>query len=323
MSNRSRPRVSVIIPAYNTAQYIGETLASVRAQTFTDYEVIVVNDGSPDTEALEQALSPYRAALTYLRQPNAGPSSARNLAIRAARGTYLALLDSDDVWEPDYLAVQVAALEADADIALRYANALIFGDTPDAGKKYMDVFPSAREVSFEALIEQRCSVTSSVTLRREAAVRAGLFDETLRTAEDFDLWLRIIHAGGRIAYDRRPLWRYRKRDGSLTTDPAVNWGNYLRVLEKVGRTLSLSPAERAAVERRRAYVGAMLQLYQGKRHFFAGDYAAAIGALTAANAQLKSRKVALAVLLLRRAPQLLGQIYQARDRFVYRMSTRF
>lgn len=323
MSNHSRPRVSVIIPAYNTAQYIGETLASVRAQTFTDYEVIIVNDGSPDTEALEQALAPYHAALTYLRQPNGGPSRARNLAIKAARGTYLALLDSDDLWEPDYLAVQVAALDADANLALRYANALIFGDTPDAGKQYMTVFPSASEVSFEALIEQRCSVASSVTLRREVAVRAGLFDETLRTAEDFDLWLRIIHAGGRIAYDRRLLWRYRKRDGSLTTNPTANWGNYLRVLEKVERTLPLSPTERAVVERRRAYVSAMLQLYQGKRHFFAGDYAAAVNALTAANVQLKSRKVALAVRLLRHAPQLLGQIYQARDRFVYRMNTKF
>src|ERR671939_2007579 len=97
------PAVSVIIPAYNAAAHIGAALDSVFAQTFTDYEVIVVNDGSPDTPELERALDAYAGRLLYVRQENRGPSGARNAGIRRARGEYVALLDSDDLWLPAYL----------------------------------------------------------------------------------------------------------------------------------------------------------------------------------------------------------------------------
>ena len=105
-------QVSVIIPAYNTAAYITETLDSVFAQTFKDFEVIVVNDGSPDTEDLERVLQPYRARIVYVKQENRGVSGARNAGILRARGEFLAFLDSDDVWLPDYLAEQMKFLEA-------------------------------------------------------------------------------------------------------------------------------------------------------------------------------------------------------------------
>src|SRR5947209_18801381 len=101
------PAVSVIIPAYNAAQYIGEALDSVFAQTFTDYEVIVVNDDSPDTAELERALAPYRERVVYIKQENRGPGGARNTAILKARGECVALLDSDDVWLPTFLAEQM------------------------------------------------------------------------------------------------------------------------------------------------------------------------------------------------------------------------
>src|ERR687891_1946060 len=93
---RGDPDVSVIIPAYNTGPYIADAVASVLAQTYTSHEVIVVNDGSPDTELLERELAPFRHRIIYLVQENAGLSSARNAGIRIARGRYIALLDSDD-----------------------------------------------------------------------------------------------------------------------------------------------------------------------------------------------------------------------------------
>src|SRR4051794_32388065 len=106
------PTVSIIISAYNTAPFIGNTLASVVAQTYTDYEVIVVNDASPDTPDTERALAPYRDRLSYIvLERNRGLSGARNAGIRVARGQYIALLDSDDEWEPTYLAEQVAGTE--------------------------------------------------------------------------------------------------------------------------------------------------------------------------------------------------------------------
>ena len=317
------PKVSVIIPSYNTAQYIGETLDSVCVQTFNDYEVIVINDGSPDTAQLERALRPYRDVITYLKKPNGGLSSARNFGIRASRGRYVALLDSDDVWEPDYLETQVAALDADPAIAVSYANALIFGDSADAGRDYMSVFPSEGEVTLQSLVNLECNVLVSALVRREMFDRVGLFDESLRTNEDFDRWLRIAHAGGRFVYHRRPLWRYRKRAGALSNDPVVMSGGALHVLEKARRELELTPADAAAIDRCCNRLRAMLQLHQGKRAFFAGDFAAARTALAAANAQLKSRKLALAVQAMRLSPRLLLRAYKARDRFVFGMNTKF
>ena len=320
---KSSPKVSVIIPSYNTAPYIGETLASICAQEFTDYEVIVINDGSPDTEQLERVLTVDRDWIIYLKQANGGLSSARNAGIRAARGQYIALLDSDDLWEPDYLTVQVAALDADPSVAVSYANAMIFGDSLDAGKDYMSIFPSKGEVTFQRLVEMECNVLVSAIVRRDWLARAGPFDEALRTNEDFDMWLRIVQAGGRFVYQRRPLWHYRKRGGALSADPVAMWSGYLRVLEKARREMDLLPADRAVIDRRCDYVRAMLRLHDGKRAFFAGEFAAADDALTDANALLRSRKLALAVRAMRLAPRLLLHAYKARDRFVFGMNTKF
>ena len=92
----SGPLVSVVIPAYNAAHYIAATLTSVLKQTFSDFEVIVVNDGSPDPTALERALQPYVSRICYIKQANGGPSAARNVGILQARGKYIAFLDSDE-----------------------------------------------------------------------------------------------------------------------------------------------------------------------------------------------------------------------------------
>src|SRR5579863_3220302 len=100
--NSSSVSVSVVIPAYNSAEYIAEALDSVVAQTFVDYEIIVVNDGSSDTGKLEKVLVPYLRLIRYIKQENNGPSAARNVAIRAACGKYVALLDSDDRWLPTH-----------------------------------------------------------------------------------------------------------------------------------------------------------------------------------------------------------------------------
>ena len=128
--------------AYNVAPYIGAAVSSVLAQTYTDFELIVVNDGSPDTPALEAALAPYLDRIIYLTQENRGLSGARNTALRAARGAFVALLDSDDLWEPNYLAVQLAALESNPTLDVIYPNAIWFGDTILAGRRYMDEHPS-------------------------------------------------------------------------------------------------------------------------------------------------------------------------------------
>lgn len=317
------PEVSVIIPTYDTTEYIGQALDSVLAQTFKDYEIIVINDGSPDTDELERVLEPYREDIVYLKQENRGVSAARNAGIRVARGSLIAQLDPDDLWEPDFLTFQVAAMRSDPTVDVLYPNALIFGDAPDAGREFMDVCPSEGEVTFESLVTRRCTVMAYTLARRETIIDAGLYDESLRCSEDFDLWLRIVKMGGRIAYHRRVLVRYRRRRGSHTSNPVWLYGHVLKVLDKADQTLSLTDSERETLERERRHYRAMLRLYEGKKAFFEGDAQAAIDGLAEANAFFKSRKTALVVWLLRFAPRSLMKAYSLRDRFVMKTSTRF
>ena len=150
--------MSVVIPAYRAAQSIPATLDSVLAQTFSDYEIIVVNDGSPDTVQLERVLEPYRARIAYYRQENQGPAGARNTGIQLARGKYIAPLDCDDLWEPGHLAAQLAVLEGDPSIDMVYADARIFGDGQGRGRTVMELCPSEGEVTFESLVMRQCTV---------------------------------------------------------------------------------------------------------------------------------------------------------------------
>ena len=322
LAKKAAPAVSVIMPAYACTEYIGDALKSVFAQTFDDYEIIVVNDGSPDTPELERALKPYRERIVYLRQENRGVSAARNAAIRVARAPLVAMLDPDDLWEPDYLTLQVAAMLRDLRLEIIYPNALIFGDGLDAGKTFMEVNPSDGEVTFERLITRQCTVVNYVIARREAIIRVGWFDEDLHRSEDFDLWLRILLDGGRIAYQRKVLARYRKRKGSLSSDHVLLTSDTLRVFDKLARIPSLTMDQRSLVKKERQHFHAVLRFKEGKRAFQNGDVRSAKECLREANEFFRSRKTSLVLLLLRVAPRLLVRVYGLRDRFVFRLSTR-
>src|SRR5262245_29967240 len=112
------PAVSVIIPAYNVASYITDTLESVFAQTYRDFETIVVNDGS--TDHTESRITPFRSRIVYLSKPNGGVHSARNAGLKAAHGRYIAFLDSDDMWLPHYLEAMLGLIESDSRISAVY-----------------------------------------------------------------------------------------------------------------------------------------------------------------------------------------------------------
>src|SRR5205085_1848539 len=141
-STNDAPAVSIIIPAFNAASYIGAALDSVFAQTFSDYETIIVNDGSPDTDDLERVLEPYRERVVYLKQENSGPGGARNIGILKARGRYVAFLDADDVWLPNYLFQQMRALRENPSLDLIYSDALMVGASPLSGRTFMELYPS-------------------------------------------------------------------------------------------------------------------------------------------------------------------------------------
>lgn len=305
-------QASVIIPAYNTSPYITGTLDSVFAQTFKDYEVIVINDGSPDTPELEKALRPYRDRILYLKQENRGPSAARNLGIRHARGKYVAFLDSDDCWFPDFLESQVELLEGVGMLDLVYADSLEVGTAPGPPRRFMESNPSRGIPTFENLLVGKCTVPTSCTVaRKQALLEAGLFDERLRGVEDYDLWLRIAFRGGRIAYQEKVLAKRRIRPGSLFAATVRMKEYHLEVLEKLDRTLALSQETRSLLHRHMALVRANLELVKGKNCLAAGRYAQARQHLSAANAYFRSLKLRLAVGLLCYAPDFAPAVARA------------
>ena len=312
---RETPTVSVVIPAYNAAAHVGDALASVFGQTFRDYELIVVNDGSPDTPELERALAPYAEKLIYIRQENAGPSAARNAGVRRARGRFVAFLDSDDVWEREYLAEQLKAFEEDASLDLVYADALIVGDTALAGKSFMQCHPSRGRVSAEALLREDCTVlTSCVVARRQTLLDAGLFDEKFRRSEDFDLWVRMAHNGARLGYRRKVLARHRRHGQSLTSDYMPMYDSQLEVFAKLRDVLEGDARLRGLAEWRLKRCAAERELERGKRCFVEGRYAESSASLARANEFFRSWKLRLALLLLRAAPRLLRRAYLTRHR---------
>jgi glycosyltransferase involved in cell wall biosynthesis len=306
------PQVSVIIPAWNAAAFILFAVDSVLAQTFDDFEVIVINDGSPDTAALERAVAPYRQhpRVRYVAQENQGPGGARNTGVLAARGVYVAFLDADDWWAPSYLSTQLEHMRANPGLDLVYCDARLVGSSPLAGRTYMETTPSEGPVTLESLVALRCNVPTTCTLaRREAVIRGGLFDPQLRRCEDFDLWLRMSAGGSRFGYHRAVLAHHRYHGESAAADGVRMFESQLVVYRKLADRLGPShPASAAvAVQIRRAE--ADLALERSKLLLVSGEYPAAAAALSAARRFYRSRKLALAELGLRTAPALVRKLY--------------
>ena len=315
-SETQNPAVTVVIPAYNSAHYISQTLDSIKAQTFSDYEVIVVNDGSEDRVELERAIASHALPVIYLSQENKGVSAARNAAIRIARGEFYAQIDADDQWLPNYLEVQLGILKRQPDVTLVYPNATIIGDDFESGLQFMEVSPSDGEVSFESLVRQQCVVMTSVTARMSAIRAAGMFDEGLRSCEDFDLWLRLAKNGGRIIYHRQPLALYRRHAGSLSSDRVWMMHHLLAVFEKCARTLSLTRAERKALDEQISWNRSLLHVFEGKRALTGSSAEAALADFQRVNKHLRSTKLKLAILLLRYMPRLGIRVLSARERLL-------
>jgi glycosyltransferase involved in cell wall biosynthesis len=175
------------MPTFNRWPLLGEAIESVFAQTFSDFELIVVDDGSTDRTGAE--LVRLGSRLRLLTQPNRGVSAARNLAVRHARGSYLAFLDSDDLWLPQKLAIQTAFMEQNPSVQICQTEEIWIRNGVRVNPKAKHRKPSG-DIFIPSL--ELCLVSpSAVILTRELFEQAGGFDETLPVCEDYDLWLRI------------------------------------------------------------------------------------------------------------------------------------
>jgi len=205
------PLVTIVIPTYNRAALLRETLDSVSAQTFRDYEIVVVDDGSTDHTA--QMIARRAEPIRYFRQRNEGASSARNHGLREARGSLVAFLDSDDLWLPEYLQACVELLSRRDEVAMVYCDFTCIGQTGQPVNGHRK-FQHDGDV-IERLFASTFVHTSCVTARRSVVLDAGGFDESLPTNEDYDLWLRLAlqHPFGLVP---RVLCRRRTHSLSLS-----------------------------------------------------------------------------------------------------------
>ena len=197
------PTVSVIIPAYNAEPFIAETVKSALAQTFTDLEVIVVDDGSSDRTAAR--LENFGEQIRVLRQANAGVARARNAGAEIATGSWLAFLDADDLWLPHKLERQMAAPDA----PMLYADRFNIGARKELPLVQSEVTPMHDgDVFLPLLLEGNFITNSSVVVRREVFEELGGFASGVSPAEDWDLWLRLAERH-RVSLCTEPLVRYR------------------------------------------------------------------------------------------------------------------
>lgn len=311
-------KASVIIPCYNTARYVAQTLQSVFAQTYSDYEVVVVNDGSPDTPQLEAELAPWRDRITYLKSENQGLAAARNFGIRNSSGELLAFLDSDDYWHPEYLAIQVQALKNDPEADIVYPNAFIVneGPSPSPDGLLRDRTPSRGPVNFISLVNQTCVVMVSSLMKRAAVERAGLLNGELRCCEDFDLWLRCLKTGSKIIYHDVPLVYYRVRGDSLSASETRMLKTRIQVIENAKATLPLTEAERQAADAAIVNDIARQQYAEAREQFARGNMGTVIAKLYEANTFYRSRRIHAMLVMLVMAPQLVQSAYNLRQRYL-------
>jgi glycosyltransferase involved in cell wall biosynthesis len=256
------PIVSVVIPTHNRATFVAKAIDSVFNQRFTDYEVIGVDDGS--TDATRTHLRTYGDRINYIYQPNAGVSAARNTGITASRGTWLAFLDSDDEWKPDYLAKQMAQVNGVAGVCMQATNCL-FTALHGESRAYFDI--NGAMAAFRgkdyALIERPfCFVithvpwhVSSTIVRRDAITKAGLFDPTLTLSGDLDLMARVSLQGpfGMIKDELVDLYRRGQSTECLTdqvrNDPLGARALDARIYQRLKLIQTLHYRERQALNR--------------------------------------------------------------------------
>ena len=234
------PKVSVVITAYNAARWIEETLDSVLAQTYRDYEVVVVDDGSTDdTQAI---VARYAPPVRYIHQENRGQPAARNVGIRSARGTYVAFVDADDLWLPQKLARQMSLFESTPNLGLVYSDAYVFdSDSGITQRRVNSVGRLPENDIFLPLLMGNFIPSPTPIVRRDALESAGYFDESpdvhMGGGEDWDMWLRIAahQSAGAIS---EPLARYRVHPSSMLQSMDIDAAlrGRLGVLEKAFRS---------------------------------------------------------------------------------------
>jgi glycosyltransferase involved in cell wall biosynthesis len=246
----------VVIATYNRASLLKETIESVLKQTFQDFELIVVDDGSTDNT--EEVLKSYGDRLCYLRQENRGPSAARNLGIFHARATWISIQDSDDICAPNHLKTLFGFVEKKLDVGMVFANGAYLDDPGPKGKTIIPREKSKRMakrgVELTDLFSTSIVRLQAALLSKEALLGIGGLDEKLRISMDLDLGFRFFMRFP-VAYLDEVVFFYRRHEGNIGRNQELRLLENLRVIEKLVQDFPRAEEilGREQIDRRKAY----------------------------------------------------------------------
>ncbi len=230
------PKVSVIIPLYNRGQFIAQTVQSVLDQTYPNIDLIIVDDGSADNS--REVLQQFADKIKLLEHPgrvNKGQSAAINLGIQSSESKYVAILDSDDLFAPEKIALQVDYLEKNQDVGLVYGNGCAIDEH---GKKLYPIYEDGHQENSDPeriLMDCYFLLPNNSLVRRKVLEKVGGFDEALRSAQDHDMAIRVAEVT-KLAYIDKELFYYRRHGDSISVNNAtLRWNNGFIILEKARR----------------------------------------------------------------------------------------
>ena len=255
------PRVSVVIPTYNCARFIERTIDSALRQTYRDFELIVVDDGS--TDDTQAVVARFGKSVRYVYQTNQGASAARNAAVARAGGEYLAYLDADDLWIPEKLALQVGYLDAHPTCGFVHSEVSVIDEQDHVLRSHFNqetgrAVPQGRCLR-DVLLRSHIQ-TLTVMERRTAFEKAGGFDLRLPIAQDYWHWILVVLADYEVGYMPEPLGQYRWRTGSLMSSQR-------RLLDDFSKIYEMLLTERDIEQTHGADIGEIVkaQLYAAER----------------------------------------------------------
>jgi len=230
------PYVSIILPTYNHTSRLPGCLDNILAQTFQNYEIILVDDGS--TDMTRKTVDDFKKTrevhdrLVYFYQEHKGVSEARNLGVMNSRGDFIAFIDDDDRWEKSKLELQLKAMTRDTEISFSYTNS--FFVYRNMGTKILQskIMGLGGGDIFERLLYKCFIITSSVMAKKVALLETGLFDKAMSVGEDWDLWLRLAYKH-KVGYLQEPLLYYALHDNNAHKDSLKMLAGHRRIIEKI------------------------------------------------------------------------------------------
>jgi glycosyltransferase involved in cell wall biosynthesis len=306
------PTVSIITPAYNAARYLTDGVESAIGQTFSNFELIIIDDGSTDdTRAIASRLAERDSRVHVVATDHVGVAAARNLGMSRARGAHFAFLDSDDVWLPDFLAAQMAIFRRLPATDVVTGNAINVGGRLD-GRPLNPVGTECRPLSLLEIVENELVVTIMSVFRRAVFDATGGFDERLARSEDYDFWIRAAHLGFRFVQNPQPLVRYRRRPDSASADELAMYASLIFVLQRARQLCAASHLTTAAIDRQLARFKEERLLASAKANLLDREYRAAaheFGLLRDLRRDVESRLIAGAS---RHLPALLRWAYRTK-----------